>query len=240
MYYQHRDVKIIDINSKDKMAIACDSCGGIGDKSNDFIYVDPEITGQLTTRVCLMEVLSVGATPKAITTNICNEPYPTGENILNGINKEISSNNLSCEIVISTEKNIPTSMTALGVTVVGTIHENDICLGKVSSGNYIYLLGLPYVGDEVLAHYKNLPTLRHIIDIHSNWKANEILPVGSSGIKGELDRLSQGYSLDYKLLAEQPADIKKSAGPCSAVIIISDDVINEELDIPLNLIGRIL
>lgn len=239
MNYPHRDIKILNIYDNQRIVVACDSCGGIGSKQNDFINITSKITGQLTTRVCLMELLSAGATPKVITANICNEPYPTGEEILSGITQEISTNNLSCEIVISTEKNIPTSMTALGITAIGSLDIDTIPLGRVNTGNYIYLLGIPYVGEEVLENYNSLPNLKHISYILDNQKANEILPIGSKGIKGELDGLASSYRLKYDLIDQLPTDINKSGGPCTALLVICDDELDITIDIPLNLIGRI-
>lgn len=237
MNYQHRDVKIIDLNLEKKIAISCDSCGGIGDKPEDRINVPLDVTGMLTARVCLMELISIGAKPKVITINICNEPYPTGQEILKGITQEISNNKLTCELIISTEKNIQTSMTALGVTTMGAIDNDDIRAGKVNSGNKIYVLGVPYVGNEVVEMQNNLPTLQHIQEILKDWKTTEILPIGSSGIKKELDKLSEAYNLQYELVSNLPINIHKSGGPCTAIIIISSEDLNLDYNIPFNYIG---
>lgn len=239
MKVNHRDVTFINIDKNKSMVIGCDSCGSVGEKKLDHLQVKTELTGQLTARVCLMELISIGADLKALTVNICNEPHPTGAAILKGIQKELYSNKLSSEIIISTEKNMPTQMTALGITTVGIINNNDILLNRVRSGDNIYLIGIPYVGREVISNLINLPTLKHIKDILEDWEVNEVIPIGSTGVEGELRKLCDEYNLSFNLSKIQGIDTQKSCGPCSAIIIISSNNLDYSSDVPFNLIGTI-
>ena len=68
MGYKGRDVEVVQIDSNYSIVTACDSCGGIGLKQNDVVKCSPNIVGRFTTRVALMEVLSVNAIPKTIST----------------------------------------------------------------------------------------------------------------------------------------------------------------------------
>ena len=45
----NRDVSFIELNADLYLAIACDSCGGIGEKERDVVCVPPYIVGRFTT-----------------------------------------------------------------------------------------------------------------------------------------------------------------------------------------------
>lgn len=240
MNFTHRDADFIELNENQYMIIACDSCGSIGLKENDIIEVPYSITGKYTSRVCLMEVLSLGAKPISLTVNICNEPSPTGEEVLKGIKDELKQAKLDIPLTISTEKNMTTSMTALGITVIGIIDKNNILINRASPSDYIYSVGTPSLGDEVLKNQgliSDIKALNSIIKLNS---IKEIIPVGSSGIKGELNRLCKSQSIRMKFIDDLQVDIHKSAGPSTAMIVISEDELINTYDIPVNLIGRIL
>lgn len=240
MNYKHRDVELIKLNNDQYIVIACDSCGAIGLKEHDILKVPYDITAKYTTRVCLMEVLSIGAKPVALTVNICNEPNPTGEKILTGIKEELSKSGFDIPITISTEKNMKTSMTALGITAIGTINKNDILLNQISKGNYIYAVGIPSLGNEVLENKTSIANARILLKLLKHTSINEIIPVGSSGIKGELDILSKVQGMDVDLADDLYIDIHKSAGPCTVIIVISKEKIQNQFDIPINFIGNII
>jgi thiamine monophosphate kinase len=119
-------------------------------KQNDVVRFHPGIIGSFTARVALMEVLSVNAIPKTISIAISNEPYPTGEEIIKGIAEELKSTGFEAlPMVISTEKNIPTSQTALGITVVGLCKNDAIRVTRSKPGDLVYSLGIPKVGNEI-------------------------------------------------------------------------------------------
>ena len=213
MNYTHRDVNFIKLNENQYIVMACDSCGAIGLKANDVVKVPCYITGRYTARVCLMEILSIGAKPLGITVNICNEPNPTGEEILRGINDELLEVGLSLPITTSTEKNMETSMTALGITVIGIIHRNDILLDKISSGNYVYAVGIPSFGNEVVENEGLIVDTKILFEILKHTYIKEIIPVGSSGIKGELDRLCECLDINIQFMEEVfYAEWKKDEG----------------------------
>ncbi|SHK44366.1 AIR synthase related protein [Paramaledivibacter caminithermalis] len=242
MLYTHRDVSFIHLNDSQFLAIACDSCGAIGLKEKDIVMVPPNITGKYTTRVCLMEILSIGATPIGITVNICNEPNPTGNNILKGVMDELSEAGFDIPITISTEKNMETYMTALGITIIGIINKNDILIKELSSGDYIYAIGNPSIGNEVLenqALISDLKILRKVLELEKE-NIKEVIPVGSSGIKGELDNLNKYRSIKIRFINNLKIDINKSAGPCTVIIAISKSKFKNDLGIPISLIGKII
>ncbi|WP_432662932.1 hypothetical protein R9X47_20385 [Wukongibacter baidiensis] len=239
MNYKHRDVDFIKVNEDQYIAIACDSCGAIGLKEHDIVKVPYSITGKYTTRVGLMEVLSIGAKPVALTANICNEPNPTGEEILDGIRNELSEASLDVQLTISTEKNTETSMTALGITVIGIVDKDDILLNKISPGNYIYAVGIPSIGNEVIQNEASIANIKMLQELLKNKSINEAIPVGSCGINGELDKLSEAYDMKIDYTDDIHIDIHKSAGPCTVIIVVSKEKIEHLFDIPINFIGKI-
>ena len=85
----------------------------------------PLYSGSIYNRVALMECISVGAKPKALTAAICNEPDPTGKEILVGISNELKNLFPKLPVTISTEKNMPTCQTGLGITIVGLVEKRN-------------------------------------------------------------------------------------------------------------------
>ena len=239
MENRHRDVAFLGIGCGRLVVVACDSCGAIGLKENDIVKVPCHLTGKYTARVCIMEVLSTGADIAGLTVSICNEPDPTGNEIIKGIRDELGEIGVEIPVTVSTEKNMETSMTALGVTAIGTICEEDVLMHRVKSGDYVYAIGIPSVGEEVLANEKSIANASLVLRLLKLENVREIIPVGSSGIKGELAGLSRAEGLEIEYIKNLHIDIEKSAGPCTAVIVISDGTISDEIGCPVNLIGKI-
>lgn len=220
MGYKGRDVEVVQINNKESLVIACDSCGGIGLKEKDVVKASPYIVGGTTTRVALMELLAVGGIPKSMSLTIASEPSPTGEAIIRGAVDELEAAGYkSLPLAISTEKNIPICQTALGITLIG-LCDNDalrICTSK--PGNIIYCLGIPLVGEEVLAlSASELITPEDIKTLTSMEGINDIIPVGSKGILGEIELLCKNINCSFSNESETSIDMHKSAGPSTCII----------------------
>ncbi|MBB6217220.1 hypothetical protein HNQ80_003339 [Anaerosolibacter carboniphilus] len=240
MANKYRDIDLVTLPNGDILVIACDSCGAIGLKDRDVVKAPPFIAGKYTARVCLMETFAVGALPIAMTANICNELEPTGREILRGIQDELEECNLLIPITISTEKNMETTMTALGVTVLGTCKEDGLRHYRVGKGNKVYVMGIPKMGQEVVDDRGEIATISTLIPLLQWENIKEILPVGSSGIKGELDKLSAHTGLHMKFEGKIPINLEKSAGPCTAVLLFSDGPIEEDCGIPFTRIGELI
>ena len=243
MGYKGRDVEVSDIDDQTFLVVACDSCGGIGEKDYDEIKVPAQLVGRLTMRVALMEMIAVAAIPKILTVTISNEPDPTGTKILSGINAELEAAdfvNLPCSI--STEKNIPTRQTGLGISIVGTCLKENLKIAQSNSGNYVYCLGIPKFGKELtseddpeIAQVKHLKTLNQKPNIH------DILPIGSRGILEEVNQLAKQADCHF-VQNDHPIDIKKSAGPSSCIIFTTSDIIPDLFmeSLPVTKIGRLI
>jgi len=225
MGYKGRDVEVIPLMAGSCLVIACDSCGGIGSKEYDAVKVPPSVVGSLTTRVALMEVLAAGAEPRAVSAAICNEAAPTAEAILEGIRMELEDLK-ACDLplAISTEKNIPTIQTALGITVIGTCDIEHLRIHRTRSGDTVYCLGVPQVGDELVrGSYSQIARLNHIKALSGYTEVHDILPIGSRGIRKEAEQLagSMGYAFVPK--SSCTVDLDKSAGPSTCVIFTCHD-----------------
>ncbi|KJS80214.1 MAG: hypothetical protein JM58_19005 [Peptococcaceae bacterium BICA1-8] len=217
-----RDLTLIQLNQEECLVIACDSLGGIGPKSQDKIKAPGEILGIFTARVPLLEVMAAGAKPIAVINTLSVEMNPTGAEILKGIKQEVQEAGLAADIVVtgSTEENIETVQSALGITVIGKIYISELRLGRSSINDLIVCIGIPQVGDEVLTgKTANSKLLLKLLNIP--W-IKEILPVGSKGIAFEADQLATGAGLDLDLLPNPAIDLQKSAGPATCLLATID------------------
>jgi len=235
----NRDVSFIKINDTLYLAVACDSCGGAGEKKEDAVKVPPYIVGRFTTRVTLMEILSVGANPKALTATICNEPSPTGDGILMGIMEELESVSIDLPLIISTEKNMKTCQTGLGITVVGLVEEENLRINKTKANDKLYCIGVPKVGNEVSLDDTQIATsslVKHLIEIPI---VHDIIPVGSKGIKSESEMLVSSLGLQLSWNNNLPIDIKKTAGPATCVLVTCPTKLEISMPQPICLLANI-
>lgn len=244
--YKFRDLTLIDINKDQTMVIACDSAGGIGDKELDLVKTSQEVIGYFTTNVALMEVLSYGAKPITVVNNLSVEMKPSGEGIIRGIKKALEPLNIDCENIItgSTEENIPVKTTGIGVTIIGMIDRNKWEKPKSEPGNIVVCVGIPKVGDEVIEDKeKTIMNIDRLLKLLKLDYINEILPVGSKGIRHELGELAETNNLSYEFCKDINLDIDKTAGPSTCVLLSispSDyDSLKLEIDIELNKIARL-
>lgn len=243
---QVRDISMRELEDEKMLVIACDSAGGIGPKKGDVIKVSGEIIGRFTTRVALMEVLAVGAQPVSIVNTLAVEYNPTGKSIIEGIKEEIRSLGLAEDILLngSTEENIQTMQTGIGVTVIGLIEKNKLLLASSQVNDLIIAIGLPLVGEKVLqememiADVADLKKLMEIIGVH------EIIPVGSKGISYEADLLAHMSGLKCKYQRGLTIDLCQSAGPATTILAsVTEDALKEvqrKIIKPLTIIGKLL
>ena len=212
-----RDIQVFQ-HDDGFMTIAADTLGAIGEKSCDRVYAAPEICGRMTARVCLIETLAAGARPFALTALTCNEYEPTGVKLLTGIRKEITDAGFhDLPVSGSAEDNMQTDMTALGITLLG---ECDRLLWRLAEeGDGVYLLGLPYVGEEVLEHFDELPGTLQIRRLREINSVGDVIPCGSRGIAWELQVLERETGLSVSLdPGLNSALLQKSAGPATCAI----------------------
>lgn len=247
MGYLGRDVEVVSINKAQYLVASCDSCGAIGMKKLDALKISWFITGKLTTRVALLEVISTGAMPQMLTVAISNEPYPTGDELLKGVKDELKFSGLNnLPMAISTEKNMTTKQTGLGISVIGVADKNKLRIGSAQPGDDVYCLGFPKVGAELnnpedpeIVQVKAIQVLLGISSIH------DIIPVGSRGIRWEADQLATTVNCRLRVVSSCALDLDKSAGPSTCVIFsasssrVFDQGLSSFPNMPLTRIGVI-
>lgn len=233
----NRDVSFIKLKDETFLAISCDSSGAIGSKKNDIIKVPPYVVGRCATRVAMMELLAVGATPRALTAAICSEPEPTGEGMLSGVYDELEYIDRMLPITISTEKNIPTSQTGLGITAIGIVEKSQIRINKTQTGDKLYCIGIPKVGNEVSLDDPEIADITTVKKLCKIPYLHDIIPVGSKGIKGEVDMLTSFLGLSITWIDDIKLDISKTAGPVTCVLATSPEILKLDVKQPINFLG---
>ncbi len=240
-----RDITLIDRGDY-YLIIGCDSCGGVGNKPLDLVKVSPETTGYYTTRVAMMEVMSVGAVPFSVVNTLAVEMEPTGKAILTGIRQLLQESGLPLNIINgSTEENFMMQQTAMGVTIIGEVPKQQLRLKRAQKGDYIMLLGLPRVGGEILLpHDPVIASLKNFTSLLQSHQIGDIIPVGSKGVLYEACLLADLNHCQLQVNNPEAIDLNKSAGPATAVVFSVSpgalEGVRQTLDQPLYQIGSLI
>ncbi len=192
------------------LALACDSAGGVGDQPADAVAAPGEVVGRFTARVALAEILSVGATPLLASASCCVDPR-CAASLLAGVRAELTEAGCpELPIAISTEQNLPTVQTGIGVTIVGAM----ACpWARARAGDALFVLGVPKVGRAVRLgdpEIADLPLLRRVLP-----QVRAIVPAGSRGVWHEALVLAAEAGLEAVAGEAVPAG---SAGPATALV----------------------
>lgn len=219
-----RDVAFIKKSEKELMLVACDSLGGIGPKAGDTVKVDVTTCAKYTFRVALSEILSLGGVPLAFSLTLSTEPHPFIEKALSGIRGELKACGFgSLPFVVSSEKNVPTFQTGLGVTVIGVVEHEELILEKSCEGFSVFLLGTPAVGKEVLAKQNEIAEPSDIITLRESVLCGDIIPVGSKGVFWELTTFLQSTGFAIEIENPFPLPLYKSCGPATALLFTTQE-----------------
>lgn len=213
----YRDLTILPFATDCTLVIACDSSAGIGEKSEDLVTIDPAVTAAFCLRVPLLELLCFGAKPICIIDLIGNELAPTGERMLAGIKGEMARAGIAdLPINGSTEENIPTKTSSIGVTVLGEF-KGVLELPHISEECSLLQLGRPYVGDEVVKNQNKIFSYDLVKALREEPGVLDMLPVGSKGIRFEAELMAHGS--DYQVVFETEGELDCSAGPATVVLL---------------------
>lgn len=212
-----RDISLVEIDDEKTMAVACDSCGGIGEKEFDGLKVSAYITGRYTVRVGLCEILSVGADVAVVSNAVSNEMEPTAREVIRGIEDELKDAQLSgVALTGSTEENMKTVSTGVGITVIGIAKTDTLLTDSPQKGDVALLIGLPKLGQEVIdCTNKEIICYEDIYALRSLKGVRQIIPVGSKGICYEAQNAGS-----FILYDNPCADVYRSGGPSTCALAI--------------------
>ena len=226
----HRDAYIKALNDK-LLVITSDNSANIGGAKQDLLAVDPYIVGRLTSRVAALEAVSLGASPIAASSTISFDyKSKQGRQITQGILDTLAGLGLTAaDLTGSCETNFPAASTCLGITVISMAEPKQLLLHKVRAGDCCYLLGLPQVGQDVLAIYANLLPPAQVEQLTRWPEIHEVVPVGSQGIRKELNELARAYQLEF--CSRLPANFvwEQSAGPATCILAVGELGLEERL-----------
>ena len=194
---------------------AVDSCGGVGTLPGDALAAEPEIVGAYTARTPLLEVLATGASAVFASVSVSNS-LQYAQPILQGVRSVVGG---AVALMVSTEKNMPTGMTAVGVTVTGKCPMENLRLGGPHAGDVLYCVGLPLVGAEVLESGRLTPTPADIRSLMQKPDVHAVIPVGSKGVANEARVLASESGRKVTLYENTSIDLYKSAGPSTCVVV---------------------
>ncbi|ATO48756.1 AIR synthase related protein [Brevibacillus laterosporus] len=227
-----RDLTLFRINEAQSIVIACDSDGGIGTKPQDIVQIAPDMLGRFAVRVPLFELIACGASPFMICDTLSVEFEGYGEEILRGIKEYAKEAGVTEDIQFtgSTEENIPTMQTGVGITVLGLVQQSQFSPGTAQSREAIMCAGLPKSGPkhEVRLDDPEMLSLADLIHLRAHPGVHDLLPVGSKGIAYEMDQLAKSASLSYRLTTPPALDLEESGGPSTCVVFSASADLLEE------------
>lgn len=221
-----RDLSVIDLDGTSLLVVACDSDGGIGPKELDTIYCAGHVLGRFAARVPLLEVLASGARPFLLVNCLAVEMDPTGKEIIGGIQQEASEAGLDpgSAITGSTEDNVATRQTGVGVVVLGIASKQAFRPNRSRAADLVYRVGVPKSAPrhQVFPHDPQIMDVTALREICQYEYIHDILPVGSKGIEYEARQLAMSSNLAFEKAGDPEIEWRASAGPATCVLVSID------------------
>ena len=244
---KYRDLTLVPWDEETYLVVSCDSSGGIGNKAEDRIEVSPRKLGFYTTQVALMEMLSIGVRPLALSNTLSVEMNPAGEEIIKGIHDALHllEDTVQVEVTGSTEENIKVSQTGMGITLMGRVNSKEFRFPKTSEHDLAVVAGKPMVGEMLLkadqSEIFGLETLQRIL---GKEYIHELIPAGSKGIIHEIRELEKREDLVFRASGIEPVDLCTSSGPATSALITIEknnlDALRKDAGIPVYVVGEFI
>jgi len=238
-------------NGDEYIIIACDSAGGIGEKEHDVVKTSGQIAGYYTAFVPIVEVLAIKGKIVSVVDTLAVEMEPTGRAIIKGIGDAMEDASIDRKLLTgSTEENIATSLTGIGVTLIGKVDQSKVFLTNKyldslsdEGGSRVWcqashrfidrfetyqflLAGLPKVGEqfvqeEMIEGRGETLTLAEMKAFAQNDLIIDMIPVGSKGIAYEASVLAKRHQGIVELIPNSDISYHASAGPSTCLIILT-------------------
>ena len=215
-----RDLLIVD--GSPPLVIACDSVGGIGPRPADLVRVPADVVAHFAARVPLLEVLCSGARPVALINTLCHD-MAEATVFIDTFRAVASEVGIRGDAVTgSTEENVPSPATGVGVTVIGTL-TGDLLTGGGRPGDVVICVGWPRSAphDEVFIGHPDIVPLSTVQALVATGAVHDALPVGSRGIGYEAGQLAESSGCALTWLPH-PLPLDASGGPASCVLLACD------------------
>lgn len=237
---QYRDLTLIEWAQDELMVVACDNSASIGQKIHDSLAVAPKVTAALTCRVVLMEMLSIGAEPQALINLVGNEMEPTGRMMIEGLKAELQSAGYpDLPINGSTEENMPTSMTSLGLTLIGRGKKAQLKMKGCQPGDLVYQIGSPLVGQQVIDYPEQIVAYPELTKLWAMGQdIHELVPIGSKGAVDEAEQVASYNQLHFVQSSFDPQFLR-SSGPATSILVIAHPAISQALLTSFSLIKQV-
>ncbi len=220
---RRRDLTLVRLAGPYYLVIACDSDGGIGPKPHDTVKVPGYLVGRFAARVPLMEMLASGARPLVLADALSVELEPTGKEIIEGVRFEAGLAGIEGEGAVtgSTEDNVPTVATGIGVTAIGLAEEHQLRAGTAAPDDIIAAVGVPKSApqDAIMVDDPEIADVPTVMKLAEMAMVHDILPVGSKGIGYEAHQMAASAGLGVVLTADPGLNTRKSAGPATCVLV---------------------
>ncbi|MQA02488.1 MAG: transcriptional regulator [Streptosporangiales bacterium] len=215
-----RDLTVLDVPGG-SLVVACDSVGGIGPKQHDTVRTAAATTAHFAARVALLEVICAGAKPTLVVDTLSVEAEPQGKEMIQAVVELAAEVGLAADRVTgTTEDNVVTHATGIGVTVVGEV-AGGLRAGGSRDGDVVVCLGAPRSApdDQLYVGHPDLVGIAELTALLDTDLVHDALSVGSKGLAWEVPQLAEaaGLSVDWRADAGVPRD--RSAGPSSCVLV---------------------
>lgn len=223
-----RDLLVFESNRK--LVLACDSVGGIGARPGDTCAADEKDTAYFAARVPLLEVLCAGAQPLILVDTLCQDK-DSAATVIEEFRAIAAEAGIPAEGVTgSTEDNVETSVTGIGVVVVGEIREK-LLSGGANPGDLVVCVGWPRSApaDRLYRKHPDVVPIPAVRTLLRSGLLTDALPVGSKGLEWEVEQLSHSAGLSAVWIEDQPIPVKTSGGPSSCVLLSFAPENEEEL-----------
>lgn len=241
-----RDLSILNMPDGSHLVVACDSIGGIGPKPGDTVRETAYTTGYFAVRTAILEVLAVGAQPRLIVNNLCFERGQDADMMIAAMIDVAAEVGLApADVTGSTEDNVPTTTTGIGITVIGSAGAGELRNGRTRSGDVVVCLGLPRSAPryKLTVGERSMPSIAEVRQALALPGVHEALPVGSAGIAVELAALAGPAGLEHRARAGG-LDLQASGGPASCLLISLPPAALPDLrairaDLPITVVGHL-
>jgi len=244
-----RDLSVLEIHNGRVLIVACDSIGSIGPKSGDTYPATPETVAHFAARVPLLEVLCAGGVPQLIVDTLNVEMDPTGSAMIEEIRRVATGLGLGADRVTgSTEDNVTSRATGIGVTVIGSANSGDLRPGTSRSGDAVVCLGVPTSApqDVITIGDARMLSIVDLVAVVARKDIRDALPVGSKGVAYEANQLAESAGLLFMPAADVALDLAKTGGPASCVLVTMAETDIESLrsilppKLPVTVVGTLV